>query len=114
VAIASPARTIEGLLRAAGASDAEWGPRTALNLPSLSTTVGEMAAALGRVGGTQALALLDRTPDPDIMRIVKSWPGRFDWTRARGLGLRADESFDDVIRAHVRENPDTLVRPVAA
>ena len=72
VAIASPARTIEGIIRAAEASDAQWGPRTALNLPSLATTVGEMAAALERVAGKAATALLDRTPDPTIQRIVKT------------------------------------------
>lgn len=114
VAIASPARTIEGLLRAAGASDAEWGPRTALNLPSLATTVGEMAAALERVAGPAAIALLDRTPDPTIRRIVKSWPGRFDTARANALGLRADASFEAVVRDYVRENPDAVKLAIAA
>ncbi|SEL45010.1 Nucleoside-diphosphate-sugar epimerase [Variovorax sp. YR750] len=108
VAIASPARTIEGIIRAAEASDAQWGPRTALNLPSLATTVGEMAAALERVAGKAATALLDRTPDPAIMRIVKTWPGRIETARAKALGLSADESFEAVIREYVRENPDAV------
>jgi D-erythronate 2-dehydrogenase len=114
VAVASPARTIEGLIRAAEASEAEWGPRTAVNLPSLSTTVGEMAAALERVAGPAATALLDRTPEPTIRRIVKSWPGRFDTPRARALGLGSDESFDAVIREYVRENPDAVKLPTVA
>jgi len=114
VALASPARTVEGIVRAAEASEAEWGPRTALNLPSLATTVGEMAAALGRVAGPAALALLDRTPDPAIMRIVQTWPGRFDARRAAALGLQADASFDDAIRAYVRENPQAVTLPLAA
>lgn len=114
VALASPARTIEGILRAAEASEAEWGPRTALNLPSLSTTVGEMAASLGRVAGPEALALLDRTPDPAIMRIVKTWPGRFETPRARALGLGSDTSFDEVIRDYVRENPDAVKMAIRA
>lgn len=114
VAIASPARTIEGIVRAAEASDAQWGPRTAMNLPSLATTVGDMAAALGRVAGDAALALLDRTPDPAISRIVKTWPGRIEAARAKAMGLQADESFDAVIRDYVRENPDAVKLPVAA
>jgi nucleoside-diphosphate-sugar epimerase len=114
VAIASPARTIEGIIRAAEASDAQWGPRTALNLPSLSTTVGEMAAALERVAGKAATALLDRTPDPTIMRIVKTWPGRIETARAKALGLAADDSFEAVIREYVRENPDAVKLPVTA
>jgi nucleoside-diphosphate-sugar epimerase len=108
VAIASPARTIEGILLAALVSDSEWGPRTALNLPSLATTVREMAAALGRVAGSAATDLLDRTPDPAIRRIVKTWPGRFETTRANALGLRADESFDAVIRDYIFENPHSV------
>jgi nucleoside-diphosphate-sugar epimerase len=114
VAIASPTRTIEGLVRAAQASDAEWGPRTALNLPSLCITVGEMAAALERVAGKAATALLDRTPDPAIRRIVKTWPGRFETERAHRLGLRADADFESVIRDYVRENPDAVKLPLAA
>ena len=114
VAIASPARTIEGIIRAAEASDAQWGPRTALNLPSLATTVGEMAAALERVAGRAATALLDRTPDPTIQRIVKTWPGHIDTVRARALGLTSDENFEAVIREYVRENPDAVKLPVVA
>ncbi|MDP9930470.1 D-erythronate dehydrogenase [Variovorax paradoxus] len=114
VAIASPARTVESILRAAEASDAEWGPRTALNLPSLSTTVGEMAAALERVAGKAATDLLDRTPDPAIQRIVKTWPGRIETARAKRLGLSADADFETVIREYVRENPDAVKLPVTA
>jgi nucleoside-diphosphate-sugar epimerase len=114
VAIASPARTIEGIVRAAEATDAQWGPRTALNLPSLATTVGEMAAALERVAGKAATALLDRTPDPAIQRIVKTWPGHIETARARALGLRPDPSFEAVIRDYVRENPDAVKLPGVA
>lgn len=73
-----------------------------------------MAAALGRVAGPAVLALLDRTPDPAIMRIVQTWPGRFEARRAAALGLQADASFDDAIRAYVRENPDAVQLPVRA
>jgi nucleoside-diphosphate-sugar epimerase len=114
VAIASPARTIEGIIRAAEASDVQWGPRTALNLPSLATTVGEMAAALERVAGKAATALLDRTPDPTIQRIVKTWPGHIETVRARALGLMPDENFEAVIREYVRENPDAVKLPGVA
>src|SRR6185369_4109212 len=66
VALSSPGRTMEGIIRAAEASDADWGPLTAVNLPSLRTTVGAMAAALEKVAGKAATQLLDWTPDPAI------------------------------------------------
>jgi nucleoside-diphosphate-sugar epimerase len=107
VALASPARTIEGLLRAAEAGDAEWGARTAINLPALKTSVGEMAAALARVAGKEAAALIDWTPDPAIANIVTSWPAAIDAARARALGLLPDKDFDSIIAAYLSENPRT-------
>jgi nucleoside-diphosphate-sugar epimerase len=107
-ALASPTSTIEGFLRAAEASDAQWGHRTALNLPSLSTTVGEMAAALERVAGKDASALLDWSPDPAIEKLVRSWPGEVAWDRARGLGLKADTDFESIVREYVAENPQAV------
>lgn len=107
-ALASPARTIEGFIRAAEASDADWGPLTAVNLPSLRTTVGEMAQALEKVAGKQAMALIDWNPDPSIAKLVASWPGDVAWDRARGLGLRADNDFESVVRDYIAENPQAV------
>ncbi|GAB3767679.1 SDR family oxidoreductase [Ramlibacter monticola] len=112
VALASPGRTIEGIVRAAEASDAEWGPLTAVNLPALRTTVGEMAAALERVAGSDAAGLLDWTPDPAIERLVSTWPGDVKSTRAQGLGLRPDGDFESIVREYVRENPQAVKLPV--
>ncbi|KQT12328.1 D-erythronate dehydrogenase [Ramlibacter sp. Leaf400] len=112
VALASPARTIEGIVRAAECDDARWGPLTALNLPSLRTSVGEMAAALEKVAGGDAAALLDWTPDPAIERLVSTWPGDVRWERARGLGLAADTSFEQVVRDYARENEGAVKLPV--
>jgi nucleoside-diphosphate-sugar epimerase len=112
VALSSPARTIEGVIRAAEAAPAEWGPLTAVNLPSLRTTVGEMAAALERVAGTAATALLDWTPDPAIVKLVKTWPGDVTFQRARGLGLHPDDDFETVVRDYIRENPGAVKLPL--
>jgi nucleoside-diphosphate-sugar epimerase len=105
VALASPGNTVAGFIRAAQASDQEWGPLTAINLPSFRTTVGDMAKALEKVAGPQAAALLDWTPDPAIARLVDTWPAHLSWERARGLGLQADADFESVVREYIRENP---------
>jgi D-erythronate 2-dehydrogenase len=106
--ILSPTKTIEGLIRCAEATDAEWGPLTGLNLPSLRCSVGEMAAALERIAGPEATALLDWKPDPNILKLVNTWPGNVTWARAKALGLTANASFDEVIREYVRENPQAV------
>ena len=112
VALASPGNTIAGFVRAAQASDAQWGPPTAINLPSFRTTVGAMAQALQKIGGRVGAALLDWTPDPAIEKLVSSWPGNLSWERARGLGLQSDADFEAVIRDYERENPDAVKLPV--
>lgn len=108
VALSSPARTIEGIIRAAEVSDAAWGPLTAINLPPLCTSVGEMAAALERVAGKAATDLLDWTPDPAILRLVNTWPGNVASKRANGLGLLPETDFEAIIRDYIRENPDAI------
>ena len=108
VALSSPARTVDGLIRAAEASDAEWGARTAINLPALKTTVGDMALALERLAGKAVADLIDWTPDPAIAKIVTSWPAAIDAARARALGLLPDSDFASIIAAYLSENPRTV------
>jgi nucleoside-diphosphate-sugar epimerase len=103
VALASPARAVSGLLCAATAPDQAWGDRTPVNLPALTVTVAEMAAALERVAGPAASALIDWAPDPAVAAIVTGWPARFRSERAARLGLAADPDFDSVIRMHLAE-----------
>ena len=99
-------------LRGTDPATPAWGPLTAMNLPALRTTVGEMAAALGRVAGTAATDLLDWTPDPAILSVVSTWPGNIASTRARALGLLPDSDFETIIRDYIRENPDAIRLPV--
>ena len=112
VALSSPARTVEGIIRAAEASDSQWGPPTAINLPALRITVGEMAAALEQVAGKAASDLLDWTPDPAILRLVRTWPGNVEFARARALGLRADPDFVAIVRDYIRENAGAVKLPL--
>lgn len=75
-----------------------------LNLPGISVTVGEMLDSLERVAGTDARALVKEQHDPDISRIVCSWPGDFDVSRPVELGFRRDEDFDSVVSQHIAEH----------
>ena len=54
VALASPAKAVGALLRAATAASEAWGGRTALTMPALTLTVADMAAALTRVAGPRS------------------------------------------------------------
>src|SRR6202020_938280 len=69
VALSSPRRTLQGILRAAAVGDATWGSTTAMNLPALATTPRSMAEAMDRVVGYAASDLIDSTDDPVISAI---------------------------------------------
>lgn len=103
VALSSPPRAVEGLLRAAAASDGEWGGRSAVTLPALTVTVADMVAALTRVAGPAASALIDWAPDPGVERLLTSWPSRIRADRAARLGLAPDPDFASIISTHIAE-----------
>ncbi|HSZ41024.1 MAG TPA: D-erythronate dehydrogenase [Trebonia sp.] len=101
--LASPARAVAGLLRAASATDGDWGGRTAVNLPAISVSVAEMVAALTRVAGPAAAELIDFVPDPAIQRMLANWPSRIASARGARLGLVPDADYDSIIRAHLAD-----------
>jgi nucleoside-diphosphate-sugar epimerase len=104
VALISPARAVEGLLRAAGSSEESWGGRSAVTLPALTVTVADMVAALERAGGPEASALIDWVPDPAVARLVTSWPARIRADRAERLGLAADPDFGSIVGRYLAES----------
>src|SRR5256886_14564700 len=104
VALASPAKAIDGLRCAATASDQASGGRTAVNLPAFTISLADMAAALARVAGPEVSALIDWGPDPEVARMVASWPARVRADRAGRLGLTPDPDFDSIIRMHLAES----------
>jgi len=100
---ASPAAAVGFFLHAAAIDGARVGPRRNISLPGLSATVGDQIAALERVAGREASALIRREPDETIGRIVAGWAPDVEATRAQALGFQADASFDDIIRAHLAD-----------
>ncbi|MBV8744330.1 MAG: SDR family oxidoreductase [Xanthobacteraceae bacterium] len=98
---ASPRAAVGFLLHAASLAGPQLGARIGLTMPGVCCTVGEEIAALRRIAGDRVAARIRREPDPMIMRIVEGWPRRFDARRAIALGFRAEDSFDEIIRAHI-------------
>jgi hypothetical protein len=63
-----------------------------------------MLAALERVAGPQALALVKRVPDPAIEAIVAGWPASFTAERARRLGFSQQEGVEEILRAFIADD----------
>lgn len=101
VALASPANTVDGILKVAEASREDFGGRTALNLPALTVTVNEMLESLEEIGGPDVVQRVRFEPDPMIERIVGGWPSQFSSARATNIGLKADADFRSVINQYL-------------
>lgn len=102
-AVASPARTIEGLIAVYEADRAAFGGRLAMNLPALNVKVGEMLAALEQVAGKAVRARVRFERDERIAGIVANWPTGATAQRAAALGLKGDASFADIIRQYIAD-----------
>jgi nucleoside-diphosphate-sugar epimerase len=113
VALASPANTVSGILAVLEVDRDALGGRTAINLPALTVTVGDMLRSLQRLAGPEIMDLISYTPDATVARIVAGWPARFDSARAARLGLQPDPSFDEVLQQYVRDHPQAITHPSA-
>jgi nucleoside-diphosphate-sugar epimerase len=102
--VASPQRMVDGLVAVYEASREAFVGRTALNLPGLNVTVAQMLAALEAVAGPEVRARVKPQRDERIAGIVANWPRGVSARRAERLGIRADASFEQIIRDYIADN----------
>jgi nucleoside-diphosphate-sugar epimerase len=101
---ASPRAAAGFLVHATTLTPEQLGHRINMTMPGVCCTIGEQLAALKRVAGERVAARVKKKPDPFIMKIVEGWPSRFDCTRARELGFKAESTFDEIIRVHIEDD----------
>lgn len=80
-----------------------FGPTRVMNLPSLSVTPAEIAAAVQRRGASGRIVW---QPDAQMQTIVDGWPRAFTSERALSLGLQADRHIDDIVTAYLESRSD--------
>ncbi|MGA5728836.1 D-erythronate dehydrogenase [Streptomyces seoulensis] len=117
VALASPRRTVTGILRVAelerGEGPGQLDGRLPVNLPALTVSVAEMLRTLRRVAGDAVADLVTVAPEPAVEAIVGSWPADFDNARAATLGLVADPDFESVVREYLADHADAVTAVTA-
>ncbi|MFG2937350.1 D-erythronate dehydrogenase [Streptomyces sp. NPDC048282] len=115
VALASPRRTVRGLLRAAeaerGSGPGRLDGHAPVLLPGLTVSVAELLATLRQVAGDAAADLVTVAPDPAIEAVVGSWPAVFDHSRAAALGLEPDPSPLSLVRDHLADHAGSRPAP---
>jgi nucleoside-diphosphate-sugar epimerase len=101
--VASPGRTVQGLITVFEASRDTIGARLALNLPALNVTVGGMLAALEKVAGAHVRQRVRFERDERIAGIVAGWARGASSERARAMGLVADDSYESIIEQYIAD-----------
>jgi hypothetical protein len=99
----SPRKAIQSLIAGCEIAPEALGIHRTLNLPGISVSVDEMVAALREVAGDQVANRIEWKADSRVEKIVGSWPGQWDTSRAKRLGLAGDGTFADVIRSYIED-----------
>ncbi|TXL63862.1 NAD-dependent epimerase/dehydratase family protein [Zeimonas arvi] len=110
IAAASAERVVDALIAVHDLPAEAFGHTRAMNLPSLSLTLAELADASERVaeGAGARVGAMRWQPEPRFQLAVDQWPKRFESARASRAGIRADASADEIVAAYLRDNPRAL------
>lgn len=100
----SPRYAIESLIAGHDLHSSVLGFNKTINLPGISVSVGEMINSLHKIAGDQVASLILVEPDGKVEAIVRSWPGNWDDSRAKTLGLKADPNFASIIEAYIEDD----------
>jgi nucleoside-diphosphate-sugar epimerase len=105
--VTSPDVVTRNLIHAARVQAAALAGNVTVNLPGLCVTPAQMLASLEHVAGSEARARVRCEIDPHVARIVATWPGALDDSRARRIGFTADGHVDEIVRQYMLE---TLIK----
>jgi D-erythronate 2-dehydrogenase len=96
----SPDRVIDNILIAHEAPASAFKFNRTITLPGITVTVREMVESLRRVAGDAVASRITWQLDPVIDRLVTSWPKACAGELGKSLGMKADASFDDIVREY--------------
>jgi nucleoside-diphosphate-sugar epimerase len=99
----SPGKAVESLVHAFELPSSDWGTKRVLNLPGVTTTVGDMIDSLRRIAGDKTADLIQMQRDLAIETLILSWPARFTTDRALKLGFTADRDAESLIRGYIED-----------
>jgi nucleoside-diphosphate-sugar epimerase len=98
VPVASVQSVVNSFLALHELAASRFGPTRVMNLPSLTVTPAELAAAVVRRGATGQIKW---QADRQMQAIVDGWPRAFTSELALSLGLQADPHVDALVDAYL-------------
>ncbi|MGK2862032.1 MAG: D-erythronate dehydrogenase [Chitinophagaceae bacterium] len=105
--LSSPGTIIKNLIHGAMLPADKWNEWRTINLPGIGVTVQQMLESLERKTDATTICRITFKPDPDIDRIVSSWPQAIDNTTALQMGFSIDKQFDDFITQFITDKQQT-------
>jgi nucleoside-diphosphate-sugar epimerase len=82
---------------------AAFGTDRSVQLPGISVSVDELIDSTNRLAGGRRLGSVTFDPDPDVIRIVQSWPASTACEGATSLGLPSDADTDSIVAAYLED-----------
>ncbi|HEV2611991.1 MAG TPA: NAD-dependent epimerase/dehydratase family protein [Noviherbaspirillum sp.] len=95
--VASAGTAAAGLIRASEIPSSAFGATRAMNLPSLTVTPADIAAAVDKAGAGTPSGRIIWQRDEAMQRIVNGWPRAFTSGTALRLGIAGDASIAAII-----------------
>lgn len=103
IPVASARRVAAALVAVHDLPASAFAHTRAMNLPSLTVSVGEMVAALQRVQRPRPRGQVHWQPDPGLQRVVDGWPVSFVSELASRHGIAADANFDEIVATFIED-----------
>jgi nucleoside-diphosphate-sugar epimerase len=101
--VSSPRAAVANLLVGHEVPAARFANTRSINVPGICVRVDEAVAALRRIAGDVVADRVKWQLDPEIDRIVATWPTRFAPLLGPALGMHADPNFDSIVRAYIAD-----------
>ncbi|EPX78693.1 D-erythronate dehydrogenase [Salipiger mucosus] len=100
----SPRKCVENLIKGAEIPAEDLGQNRCMLMPGRTWAIKDLVAALENVAGPEPVKLIKWESQPDIEAIVKGWRWDMHADKALKLGLEADASFEDNVRAYLEDD----------
>lgn len=101
MALMSPKRLIEAIIKVQSISDEEFGwPRT-LMLPSVRVSVAQMLNAMAEVKGEAVCELVSFEMNQSIIEMIGSWPVDLYSARAKSFNIGTSENAQEIVEEFI-------------
>ncbi len=104
IALMSPARLIEAIVKIHNMSAQDFGWPRILMLPAVKVSVSQMLDALEAATSVSQRDLVSFDIDESILSMVASWPGTLHARRALALGIVPNISAAEIVAEYIGEN----------